>query len=195
MDFAALAPGVIATLISTGILALATALMPGVRWSRQLAREVNILSGLPEGDERAAWEERVVAHARRLRLFQDFIPTWNKVLSWFPVALFVSAVALMIADPRQLETVIAEGPVMISLSIAALIGTASFFMTAVLGLRTDGKSGEDIARERGALDSVAVSAPPAEKNGRSLVVEGLDADRGAHDHDGALFRQSPEDSR
>jgi hypothetical protein len=112
-----LLPGIFVTLASAGIIALAASMMPAVRWSRQLVREVGILAGLPDGKERNAWEERVLAHAQRLRLFQDVMPLRHKVFPWIPVFLFIGSITWAILDPRQIDGVIAEGPIMIPLGL------------------------------------------------------------------------------
>ncbi|NQX34712.1 hypothetical protein [Herbiconiux sp. VKM Ac-2851] len=151
MDLAELIPGVLATIASAGIVGLVAFMMPSVRWSRQLGREVSILGGLPAGDERDAWEARVVAHAQRLRLFNDVMPLRYKVTPWVPVFLFVGSVIWAILDPRQIEGVIAEGPIMIPFSLMALLSFGVFTMTGVLGLTPNARSAEDLARQRGLL--------------------------------------------
>lgn len=152
MDFADLVPGIVATLASTGIVAMAAIMMPSVRWSRQLAREVNILGGLPKGAERNAWEARVESHARRLRLFQEVMPVRHKIFPWVSIALFVFLIVWAILDPRQIQGVIAEGPIMIPFTLMAVLNFVLFLMTGVLGLTAEGRSAEDIARRRGLLD-------------------------------------------
>lgn len=151
VDLSDLVPGILATVTSAAIIALVAFMMPAVRWSRQLSREVAILGGLPQGPERDAWEKRILEHARRLRLFQDQMPYRHKVLPWMPVFLFIGAVTLAIVDPRQVEGIIAEGPIMIPLILIALLNVGLFIVTGVLGVSTSGKSAEDFARERGSL--------------------------------------------
>jgi len=151
VDFAELTRGVFATLASAGIVALVSLMMPAVRWSRQLAREISILSGLPSGNERNAWESRVVAHAQRLRLFNEVMPLRYKIIPWVPVFLFVGSVVLAILDPRQIDSLVAEGPIMIPFSAMALLSTGVFVMTGVLGLTPNARSAEDLARQRGLL--------------------------------------------
>jgi hypothetical protein len=155
VGFIDLLPGIFATLASAGIIALVAFMMPAVRWSRQLAREVGILGGLPDGEERDAWEKRVLAHAQRLRLFQDVMPRWDKVFPWIPVFLFIGCITWAILDPRQIDGIVAEGPIMIPLSLAALLNVGLFIMTGVLGLSPNGRSAEDIARQRGLLANEA----------------------------------------
>jgi hypothetical protein len=151
VDINDLLPGIFATLASAGLIALVAFMMPAVRWSRQLAREVGILGGLPDGDERNAWEKRVVAHARRLRLFQEVMPWMDKVFPWFPVILFVGSIAWAILDPRQIDGFLAEGPFAICIALAALVSVVLYIVTGVMGLSPSGKSGEDHARRRGLL--------------------------------------------
>jgi hypothetical protein len=113
------------------------------------------LGGLPDGDERDAWEARIVAHAQGLRLFQEVMPLMNKVYPWIPVFLFVGATTLAIFDPRQIDAMFAEGPIMIPLSPIALPTFGIFGVTGVLGLTPEGKSAEGIARQRGLLQTPA----------------------------------------
>jgi hypothetical protein len=160
VDFKHLLPGIFATLAPAGIIALLAYMMPAVRWPRQLARDVGILGGLPDGPERDAWEKRVVAHARRLRLFQDVLPWMDRVYPWISVFLFIGCVVWVILDPRQIEGVIAEGPFIFCLIAAALLGVGTFGVTGVLGISPSGKSAEDIARQRGLLADEA--APEGE---------------------------------
>lgn len=161
MDFAELMPGIFATLASTSIIALAAFMMPGVRWARRLAREVSILSGLPEGEERTAWETRAVQHARQLRLFQEFMPVRHKFLPWIPVGMFVGLVVWAILDSRQIEGVVAEGPIMIPFTLMAILNVVVFGVTGVAGLTVDGRSAEDLARRRGLLTDEPDSPPSA----------------------------------
>ncbi|GAA2227758.1 hypothetical protein N1031_02760 [Herbiconiux moechotypicola] len=160
MDFAELTRGVLATLASAGIIALVALMMPAVRWSRQLAREVSIVNGLPKGEERTAWEERVNAHARRLRLFNEVMPLRHKITPWVPVLLFVGSVVWLILDPRQIDGVIAEGPIMIPFALMALLSTGVFVMTGVLGLTPNARSAEDLARQRGLVVDEAIPQQP-----------------------------------
>ena len=155
MDLSDLLPGIAATLASTGIIALVAFMMPSVRWTRQLARDVGILTGLPVGDERDAWEERVIAHAQRLRLFRDEMPSYQKVYPWVPVFLLIGSIGLAILDPRQIDGLIAEGPVIFFIGLAAFLGTVRVFVTGVQGLTTTGKSAEDLVRLRGTLANEA----------------------------------------
>jgi hypothetical protein len=145
VNLIALIPGVLATLASAGALALLAAMTPSIRWSRQLAREVSILSGLAEGEERQAWERRVQAHARRLRLYHELIPRWQKIVPWVVLVPFVALVVLVIVDPRQIDAFVQEGPSIIFLILAGLIGVGMYTMTGVLGLDLEGHSGEALA--------------------------------------------------
>jgi hypothetical protein len=153
VDVTDLLPGIIATLASAGIIALLAYMMPGVRWPRQLTRDVGILGGLPDGPERRAWEKRVLAHAQRLRFFQDVVPRKDKVLPWIPVFIFIGCIVWAILDPAQIDGLLAEGPFAICIGAAALIGTGGYGVYSVIGRSPSGKSGEDHARERGLLAS------------------------------------------
>lgn len=162
VDIANWLPGILATLASAGIVALAAYMMPGVRWARHLARDVSILNALPEGDERTAWETRAVQHARRLRFFQDYMPTGLKVSTWLPVGLFVGLIAWAIIDPRQIDGVIAEGPIMIPFVLMAVLNVVLFVMTGVLGLTPEGRSAEELAIRRGLLSRERSSPQPSD---------------------------------
>lgn len=151
MDFNDLLPGIFAALAPAGIIALLAYMMPAVRWPRQLARDVGILGGLPEGPERDAWEKRVVAHARRLRQFQDVLPWMDRVYPWFSVFLFVGCIVWVILDPRQIDGVVAEGPFLFCIIAATFLSVGLFAVTGVMGISPTGKSAEDIARQRGLL--------------------------------------------
>ena len=164
MNIADQLPGIFAALMTAGVLSLVAYMMPSVRWSRQLAREVEILGGLPEGAEREAWEKRVVEHAERLRLFQDVMPRRHKILPWVPVTMFVTATVLAILDPRQLDAVVAEGPIMIGISAMAILSVGLFIVTAVLGLSTSGKTAKEEyeRRHRRLAAEDSPPSPPAE---------------------------------
>ena len=162
VDLSNLLPGIFATLASASIIALVASMMPTVRWSRQLVREVGILGGLPDGEERAAWEKRVLAHALRLRLFQEAMPLRHKVFPWILVFFFIASITWLILDPRQIDGFVAEGPIMIPFSLMALVSFGLYIVTGVLGLSPNGKSAEDIARQRGLLtDQASVDSLPA----------------------------------
>jgi hypothetical protein len=155
VDFSEQLPGIFATLASAGIIALLAYMMPAVRWPRQLARDVGILAGLPDGLERDAWEKRVVAHAQRLRLFQDVMPWMDRVYPWFSVFFFIGGIAWVVLDPRQIDGVVAEGPFIYFIIAAVFLSTGAFAVTGVMGISPSGKSGEDIARRRGLLGGEA----------------------------------------
>lgn len=140
-------PGVLATLATTGVIALVAAMLPGPRWSRQLARETAIYGALPEGGEREAWERRVLDHARRLRLFEDFMPLRHKIFPWVPVTVLLALMVWLIIDPQQWDGLLAEGPIMVPFSLMALISAGSFVMTGVLGLTPNGRSAEHFAAQ------------------------------------------------
>ena len=169
VDLTDLLPGIIATLASAGIIALVAYMMPAVRWPRQLARDVGIFGGLPDGPERDAWEKRVVTHARRLRLFQDVLPWMDRVYPWISVFLFAGCIVWLVLDPRQIDAVVAEGPFLFCIIAATVVSVGHFVVTGVLGISPSGKSAEDIARQRGLLADEAtpegespVETPPGE---------------------------------
>lgn len=67
------------------------------------------------------------------------------------MVLLIGSTTLAILDPRQIDGLVAEGPVVIFIGLAALLGTGGLFVTGVLGLTSSGRSSEDLVRQREAL--------------------------------------------
>ena len=75
----------------------------------------------------------------------------DKGFPWIPVSVLVASIVWAILDSRQLERVAAEGPIVIPLSLIAILNVGVCIVTGVLGFSTSRKSAEDIARQRGIL--------------------------------------------
>lgn len=81
--------GLLAPVAIVAALALATLVLPSVRWTRQLKRDSEIYSAMPEGVERERWAERVTVQATRLRSYEASVPSWDRAASWAFTAFYV----------------------------------------------------------------------------------------------------------
>lgn len=86
LTFDSLFSGAVGPLLVALVLALTTIVVPSVRWARTLKRETVIFNGLPPGDERELWRERVEAQAARLRYHEQQVALWERIAGWVAIA-------------------------------------------------------------------------------------------------------------
>jgi hypothetical protein len=84
--------GLFAPVAIVAALALAALVLPSIRWTRQLKRDTEIFSAMPDGVERERWAERVTVQATRLRTYEASVPPWDRGASWVFTALYFLAV-------------------------------------------------------------------------------------------------------
>jgi hypothetical protein len=93
----ALFTGLLASLAIIAALALAALALPSIRWTRQLKRDSEIFSAMPDGVERERWAERVTIQATRLRTYEASVPAWDRSASWLFTALYVLTLILWLS--------------------------------------------------------------------------------------------------
>lgn len=148
MDFSSVLPGLVGTLVSAGSLFLLGWVYPSTRWTRRIKRDIAIMSGLPEGEERREWEFGVSALARRLRLYEKHVPVWHKVYPFSLAILYGVMIAWFIADEPSRNALLAETPAFI-LGIGSLVGSIGYLYVAIAGGDMHGRSPEQLeAREK-----------------------------------------------
>lgn len=81
--------GLLAPVAIVAALALAALVLPSLRWTRQLKRDSEIFSAMPEGVERERWAERVTVQATRLRTYEASVPAWDRAASWIFTTLYL----------------------------------------------------------------------------------------------------------
>lgn len=154
MDFSGVIPGLVGIVTSAALFALLALMTPSVRWTRRIKRDIEIMSGLPKGPEREQWQKRVLDRAKHLRLYEDHIPRWQRVVMWFFIAPGTLAVGLLIFDERQLQGLIAEGPSIIFLGVGGAIGAAMYIYSGILGLDLEGRTPEQLAEKKALVQRI-----------------------------------------
>lgn len=111
MDLTGFLTAILSGIAAVMVAAIANTLLPGVRWSRWLKRDLDIYNGLPEGFEKDLWREDVEWQAERLRRYTVQHPWWAKLGGWILVMLaifvavtFLLALAFAILDLLGLVT-------------------------------------------------------------------------------------------
>lgn len=85
--------GFLAPVAIVAAVAVSALVLPSVRWTRQLKRDSEIFSTMPEGVERQRWAESVALQATRLRIYEASVPVWDRAASWIFTTLYVLALA------------------------------------------------------------------------------------------------------
>jgi hypothetical protein len=111
VDLTGFLTAILSGIAAVMVAAIANTLLPGVRWSRWLKRDLDIYNGLPEGFEKDLWREDVEWQAERLRRYTVQHPWWAKLGGWILVMLaifvavtFLLALAFAILDLLGLVT-------------------------------------------------------------------------------------------
>jgi hypothetical protein len=89
--------GLLAPVAIVAALALAALVLPSMRWTRQLRRDSEIFSTMPQGVERERWAERVNVQATRLRTYEASVPAWDRVASWIFTTCYVLTLILWVS--------------------------------------------------------------------------------------------------
>lgn len=146
MDLTEALPGIVGTLVSAGSLALLAWVYPGTRWARRLKRDIDILGGLPPGDERTEWQRRVDVLARHLRLYEEYVPRWQKITPFAMAIVWGVLVAIFVVDETNRNALIAETPAFI-IGIGNFLLTIVYVANAMAGTDLGGRSPESLAKK------------------------------------------------
>lgn len=133
MDIASILTALLTTAAVAALTLMVRSLVPSVRWSRQLERDIAILGGLDDGPEREMWSASVDRQARRLRKYREETPRWDKVIPVLAVAGLVVSVLTFGFNELGRLVFMRDAALMVPLAIVAVLATAYFVIHFVRG--------------------------------------------------------------
>lgn len=86
-------------LITGAVLGIARLYDPPTRWLRQLKSDIAIASGLPDGPEKAVWQESTAWQGQRLREYQEAFVGWTFMAKWAGLAFIIVPLVLLVIFP------------------------------------------------------------------------------------------------